>query len=163
MNPPLHLVVAVAQDGCIGRAGALPWRLPEDMKHFKALTIGHAILMGRKTFESIGRPLPHRTSIVITSRPSDQFPPEVIAVKTLEEAIARARTIDDAPRVIGGGEVYEAAMPFATHLHVTHVDVTVPDGDTFFPKIDETVFRMVDKRSGETEGVTFIEYRRLPS
>ena len=87
----------------------------------------------------------------------------MIVVGTLKDAIARARTIDDAPRVIGAGEVYEAAMPLATHLHVTHVDVDVPDGDTFFPKIDAAVFRVVDKRAAETEGVTFIEYRRAGS
>lgn len=160
MTDELHVVAAVAKDLCIGKGGALPWRLPEDLKHFKALTVGHAIVMGRKTFDSIGKALPERTSIVISSRDPSTFPPGVIVCASLDDALARARAIDVAPRVIGGGEVYREAMALATHLHITHVDIDVPDGDTYFPPIDPCLFTVRARRHADTPGVVFVEYQR---
>ncbi|NUP06716.1 MAG: dihydrofolate reductase [Polyangiaceae bacterium] len=156
--PELHIVVAVANDLCIGKDGGLPWRVPEDMKHFKAVTIGHAVIMGRKTFESIGKPLALRTNIVVTSRAPETFPEGVVAVGSFLEALERARAADAAPRVIGGGEIYRAAMPLATHLHVTHIDTVVPGGDTYFPTIDPVRFRVRERRTGQSQGVEFVEY-----
>ena len=160
ISPELHLVVAIARGGCIGKDGGLPWRFPEDLKHFKALTVGHAIIMGRKTFESVGKPLPGRTSVVVSSRPVAAFPPGVLVEPTLERALARARDIDVAPRLIGGGEIYRTALPTCTHLHVTELDVDVEGGDTFFPVIDPAVFEEKSRTPGATPGVTFVEYAR---
>jgi len=150
---PLHLVAAVAKDGCIGVRGELPWRLPEDMKHFRALTIGHAIIMGRKTLESIGKALPERRSIVVSRSQATPIAGVEVA-PSLEDAIAL-------PRVIGGAQIYRLAMPLATHLHITHVDQEVVDCDAHFPAIEGTVFAESERRVGQTAGVLFVQYRRV--
>jgi dihydrofolate reductase len=157
---PLHLVAAVAKDGCIGVRGQLPWRLPEDMTHFRALTLGHAIIMGRKTLESIGKALPERRSIVITTRGSTAIAGVEVA-GSLEEALALARQTDPEPRVIGGAQIYRLAMAQATHLHITHVDQEVEGCDAHFPAIDERQFEGAERRLGETHGVLFVQYRRV--
>jgi dihydrofolate reductase len=110
--PPLALIVAVARDGIIGRDGALPWHLPEDLRHFKRLTRGHAIVMGRRTFESIGRPLPERRNLVV-SRTLAAPPPGVELFPSLDAALAAARTTDPEPFVIGGAALYAEALPRA--------------------------------------------------
>lgn len=156
----LHLIAAMSRDRCIGKGGALPWRLPEDLKHFKRLTTGHAIIMGRKTFESIGKALPDRTSIVLSSMPASSFPSGVLVEASFEAAVARAREIDPAPFVVGGGDVYRAALPFVTHLHLTYVDVVVDGCDTHFPKLPEGMFVETSRRAGDTAGVTFVDYVR---
>jgi dihydrofolate reductase len=136
--------VAIAENGVIGRAGGLPWRLSTDLKRFRADTMGSPIIMGRKTFESVGRPLPGRLNIVVT-RNKDWHAEGVESAPSLEEAIglARERAADmPEPReicLIGGGELYAKALPLADTLHVTHVLAAV-DGDTFFPKIDPEVW-----------------------
>ncbi len=127
----LQMIVAASRNGCIGKDGDLPWHIGEDLKRFKRLTQGHAIIMGRKTHESIGRALPKRRNIVITRRAGAAFEGcEVVA--SLEEALERAWTTDPAPFVIGGASIYEAALPLATRIHLTRVDRHV-DGDTFLP------------------------------
>jgi dihydrofolate reductase len=156
---PLHLVAAVGRSGCIGKGGALPWRLPEDLKRFKAITIGHAVIMGRKTHESIGRALPGRRNIVVT-RGTPALPEGVERAPSLEAAIDLARTTDPEPMVIGGGEIYREAMPLATHLHLTRVDLDVEGCDAFFPEVDEAAFQIASSEAGETPGVTFLLYRR---
>ncbi len=160
MLPPLHLVAAVGRDRCIGKAGALPWRVPEDLKRFKALTTGHAVVMGRKTFESIGRPLPNRRNLVVT-RGTPSLPDGVERCASVDEAIALARETDPEPMVIGGGEIYAAALPAATHLHLTTVDVEVEGCDAFFPAFDEAAFRLVSREPAETPGVVFLLYERV--
>lgn len=159
-NPgaPLGIIVGVARGGVIGRGGVLPWHLPEDLRHFKATTTGHAIIMGRRTWASIGRALPGRTSIVVSSGELD-LPPGVIGARDLDAALARARDVDPEPYVIGGARLYEAAMPLATRLSVTEIDLEVPDGDTFFPPIPGD-FREVSRRAGATPGLVFVEYVR---
>ena len=135
MSPPrLTLVVARARDGAIGRGNSLPWHLPEDLRHFKATTMGHPMLMGRRTFESIGRPLPGRRSLVLT-RDAGWSHPGCERVGSLDEAIALC---DGLPElfVVGGGQVYREAMPRADRLVVTEVDVEVEDADAFFPPFD---------------------------
>lgn len=156
----MHLVAAVARDGAIGKEGGLPWRIAEDLRHFKAKTVGHAIIMGRKTWQSIQRALPDRTSIVV-SRSALALPEGVLSASSLEAAIERARSFDPEPRVIGGGEIYRLAMPAATTLHITHLDRLVEGCDVFFPAIDPEVFQVVDRRAGESAGVEFVEYRRV--
>jgi dihydrofolate reductase len=138
----ITIVVAVARNGVIGRAGQLPWRLSSDLKRFKADTMGKPVIMGRKTFESIGKPLPGRRNVVI-SRSTDFAPDGVTVVRSLEAAIAAAR--EDAPvevAVIGGGGVFAEAMAIARRLRVTHVLADV-EGDTFFPEIPSQDWRAI--------------------
>jgi dihydrofolate reductase len=126
----VELVVAVSENDVIGRANQLPWRLSADLRHFKNLTMGHHILMGRKTFESIGRALPGRTNWVL-SRSSDFAPADCKVVRTLQEA--QSATAGDGPlMVIGGAEIYRLCLPQAQRLHLTLVHTTIEDGDTFF-------------------------------
>jgi dihydrofolate reductase len=153
---PLAMIVAVARNGVIGRAGDLPWHISEDLKHFKKTTSGHAIIMGRKTHESIGRALPKRRNIVVT-RSGATFEGCETA-RSLDEAIAIARTSDPCPFIIGGASLYLDALPIATELHLTTIDQDV-EGDTFFPT-DLPEFEEVESRLGETEGVTFRVLRR---
>lgn len=160
--PELVLVAAVARNGVIGVGGGLPWSLPEDMKHFRAVTTGHAIIMGRKTHESIGKPLPNRRNIVVSRDASARFPGCETALD-LAAAIALARTTDPAPCIIGGGMIYEAALPLATDLWLTEIDRDV-EGDAFFPAFAREDFEVVEERAGETPGVRFVHYRlRAPA
>lgn len=134
------MIAAVGRNGAIGSGGALPWRLPSDFAFYKAITMGKPLIMGRKTFESIGRPLPGRTNIVVT-RQKDYAPEGVVVVPSLEAGIEHARTVvarDGVDEIFinGGGELYVQAMPLADRLYITHVDAD-PEGDTFFPAIDE--------------------------
>lgn len=136
MGRKIALVVAMDKNRAIGRGGALPWHLPDDLKRFRALTLGKTVLMGRKTFESIGRPLPQRRNVVLTRDPT--FGGDGLeVVHSLEEALK----LDDELMVIGGGEVYTLFLPLATHLHLTLVDTVVPDADAFFPQWDSTGWR----------------------
>ena len=135
----LALIVAAAENGVIGRDNKLPWHLPEDLGYFKRVTMGKPIVMGRKTYESIGRPLPGRTNIVITRNPEWQAE-GVRALPDLEAALALAEEIaliDGAEElmVIGGAEIYAAALPLAERLYLTRVHADVP-GDAWLPDID---------------------------
>lgn len=155
------LIAAVADNGVIGRDNGLPFRQSSDLKRFKALTIGKPVLMGRKTFESIGRPLPGRTNIVVSRDPG--FAPDgAVVVRDLEAALAAAR--DDARRrgvgeiaVIGGTWIFEQLMPLADRLEITHVHAR-PDGDTHFPPIDAAQWRAVarsDHPAGPQDEASF--------
>ena len=155
---PLALVVAMTPDRVIGKDGGMPWHIPEDLKHFRRVTMGHAIIMGRKTHESIGRPLPKRRNIVITRSRERAFEGCDVA-HSLDEAIALARAGgDDEPRVVGGGAIYTMALPLATKLFLTEVDLDVA-GDTFFPAYDPDSWREVDRREGE--GVVYRTLERV--
>lgn len=135
MAPRVSLIVAMAQNGVIGRGNGLPWKLPEDLRRFKASTMGKPLLMGRKTYESIGRPLPGRLNIVLT-RAADWSAPGVSVVHTVEEALSAAGDAGEL-MVIGGAEIYRLVMPFARRIYLTHVHAEVP-GDTYFPAFDPT-------------------------
>jgi dihydrofolate reductase len=135
-GPPLvSLLVAAAENDVIGRDNALPWHLSDDLKRFKALTLGKPMLMGRKTFESIGKPLPGRTSLVL-SRSKDWTRPGAIRVHSFEEALERAGAVPELV-VIGGAEVYRLALPHARRIYLTRVHAQVA-GDARFPPLDET-------------------------
>ncbi|MBX3264491.1 MAG: dihydrofolate reductase [Labilithrix sp.] len=155
-RPRLALVVAIADGGVIGKDGGLPWRIPEDLQHFKATTMGHAVIMGRKTHASIGRPLAGRRNIVV-SRTADAFDGCELA-RSLEEAVALARTTDEEPRIIGGARLYEEALPLATRVFLTEVHRAV-DGDAFF-HLDRSGWRETSRRAAETEGVEFVTLER---
>lgn len=129
-NAAVELVVAVSENDVIGRANQLPWRLSADLRHFKSVTLGHHILMGRKTYESIGRALPGRTNWVL-SRAADFAPPDCTVVRTLEEARTAVGT-ESPMMVIGGAEIYRLCLPDARRIHLTLVHAQIPDGDTFF-------------------------------
>ncbi len=132
----VSLVVAMARNGVIGRDGKLPWHLPDDLKRFKATTVGRAVIMGRKTFESIGKALPNRQNIVITRRGelATATAQGCDVVASLEEALARVLVRDEC-FVIGGGEIYRAALPRADRILLTQVDADV-EGDVRFPPFD---------------------------
>jgi dihydrofolate reductase len=153
---PLALIVGVARNRGIGLRGALPWHVPEDLKRFKALTMGHAILMGRKTHQSIGRALPGRRNIVIT-RTVTPFPGCELA-SSLEEALKLVEG-DALPFIIGGAQLYAEALPKVTHLFLTQLDRDV-EADTFFPELVASQWREVKREPGTTPGVTFIDLER---
>ena len=140
----IAFVVARDRGGVIGKGGALPWRLPDDLKHVRALTVGKPLIMGRRTYESIGRPLPDRTSIVLTRDPAFHADGVQVA-RTPEEALALA---GDAPETIvfGGADVFRRFLPLADRIYLTEVDADV-GGDTFFPALDTTEWR----ETGRTE------------
>jgi dihydrofolate reductase len=126
----MEFVVAVAENDVIGRRNQLPWRLPADLRHFKALTLGRPVLMGRKTYESIGRALPGRLNIVM-SRSPDFAPSDCTVVATVDEA-RRAAGVAAPIMVIGGAQVYAQTLPYASRIHLTLVHERIEDGDTFF-------------------------------
>lgn len=137
MTPRVTLVVAATDDGVIGKAGGLPWHLPADLAHFKRVTMGHPIVMGRRTYASIGRALPGRLNVVVT-RDRTFAAPGVVVAHSLDEALTAC---GDAPElmVIGGGELYRETLPRATRVHLTRVHAAI-DGDTHFPALDPEVW-----------------------
>ncbi|MGY6553664.1 MAG: type 3 dihydrofolate reductase [Wenzhouxiangella sp.] len=138
-RPSLVLVAALARGRVIGRNGDMPWHLPADLAHFKALTLGHPVLMGRRTYESIGRPLPGRLNIVI-SRGRPELPAGVERAASLADGLALA---PDAEKimVIGGGQIYAEALPMADQLELTLIDAAI-DGDTYFPEFQHENWRL---------------------
>jgi dihydrofolate reductase len=160
-QPLISLIVAMAQNGVIGRDNALPWRLPADLKRFKAFTLGKTVLMGRKTFESIGRPLHGRDNLVLT-RDRRWLAAGVIVVHSVEQALTRAG--DKELVAIGGAQIYRLLMPFARRIYLTHVHADVP-GDTFFPDFDPTQWDDVECRMHPADEehaypVTFVTLER---
>lgn len=154
--PRLAIIVAIADDGVIGHHGTLPWRIAEDLRHFKDTTMGHAVIMGRNTHASIGRPLSGRRNIVV-SRTADKFDGCELA-RSFEQAVEMARRTDREPFVIGGAALYEAALPVATRIFLTEIHRKV-DGDTFF-QLDRAGWRETSRRAAETEGVEFVTLER---
>jgi dihydrofolate reductase len=142
MPAALSLVVAVSENDVIGRDNALPWHLPADLKHFKAVTMGKPIVMGRKTYESIGRPLPGRLNIVISRNRALDLPGVVVA-SSFEEALTQAGDVPEVA-VIGGAELFRSALPLARRIYFTRVHGTF-SGETKFPPLDPTQWREVDR------------------
>jgi dihydrofolate reductase len=161
----ISLVVAHDRRRAIGRAGTMPWHLPDDLRRFKQLTLGKAVLMGRKTAESIGRALPGRRNLVLTRSEAAPYDTQHV-VRSIDEAIALAG--DGELAVIGGGEVYALALPFADRIHLTDVDAIVPDADVYFPPYDASrwtetarVHHAADAR--HAYAFDFVDFeRRLP-
>jgi dihydrofolate reductase len=133
LSPRIALVAALDRNYAIGRAGAMPWHLPDDLKRFKQLTLGKPVLMGRKTALAIGRPLPGRRNLVLTRSMTAPFAEQEI-VPSIPAAIDATRGED--LMVVGGGEVYAFALPFATDLHLTWIDTAAEQADAFFPHFD---------------------------
>ena len=127
----ISLIVAMAENRVIGRGNQMPWHLPADLRHFKSVTLGKPVIMGRKTFESIGRPLPGRRNVVI-SRNLDWCAEGVESVSSLDAAMALVQDADEV-MIIGGGQLYREALPLAQRLYLTHIELPVTDADTWFP------------------------------
>jgi len=159
-GPRLCLIAALASNGVIGAAGHLPWRLPEDLKRFKALTMGHPIIMGRRTWTSIGRALPGRRNIVVT-RQSGFIAPGAEVAASLEAAIGLCGNAPVA-YVIGGAELYAAALPLADALELTEIDAPF-EGDTLFPRFDRSAWREIRREPRRGVGglrFDFVRYER---
>ena len=150
------LLAAVGENGVIGRDGGLPWHLPGDLPHVKRTTLGHVVVMGRRTYDSIGKPLPGRTTIVVT-RDADWAAPGVTACGDIESALRVAGEFDPEVYVLGGAEIYRLAMPYADRLLISEVPQS-PDGDTYFPEIDSQVWGETDR--APREGFDVVTYER---
>ena len=151
MEKKLSAVVAVARGGAIGTGGGLLCHLPADLKHFKAVTMGHTIVMGRKTFESFPKgPLPGRQNVVITRNRHYVAPEGVTVVHSLAEAL-EAATLPGEVMVIGGAQIYEAAMPLVGTLHLTRIDADFPEADTFFPTLDARQWQEIGSEAHEPD------------
>ncbi|WP_394181176.1 dihydrofolate reductase [Marinomonas posidonica] len=158
----LSLIVAMSTNRTIGINNSLPWHLPNDLKYFKQATMGKPIVMGRKTFESIGKPLPGRRNIVIT-RDANFQADGIDVVSSLEQAIALGEDIclvngQEEVMVIGGAQIYELALPRVDRLYITHVDADV-EGDAFFPEVDWPSFTLLAEESFAAEGHNPYDYR----
>jgi dihydrofolate reductase len=139
----LSMIVAVANNGVIGVNNTLPWHLPEDLKRFRALTMGHHIIMGRKTYESLGRLLPGRTTVIVTRNLNYQVDGAVV-VHSLNDAMRFCKQ-DEELFLIGGAQLYQDGLPHVQKLYMTRVDIEV-DGDAFLPEIDWRVWTLVEKK-----------------
>ncbi|MDR9374880.1 MAG: dihydrofolate reductase [Schleiferiaceae bacterium] len=140
----LTMIAALAENRVIGKDNQLIWRFPNDLKRFKKLTLGHHVLMGRKTFESVNRPLPGRTNVVITQQ-KDYQAPGCIVVHTLEEALRKAEN-DPQPFVIGGAKIYELALPYTDSMELTYIHHAYK-GDTYFPEWDPQKWQLTAREA----------------
>lgn len=148
MNRPpfLSAIVAMAQNGVIGDKGGLPWRLPADLRHFRETTMGHAVVMGRRTWESIGRPLAGRRNLVLTRDPAFCPPQGCEAVRSVDELFARLDG-ESETFVIGGAQIYRLLLPWTRRLYVTRIDHEF-EGDAYFPDVDWSQWLLVSRRPG---------------
>jgi dihydrofolate reductase len=153
------MVAAVADNGVIGRDGDIPWRLPEDLRHFRATTTGNTVVMGRRTYDSIGHPLPYRSNIVVT-RQADWAADGVLVAHSVKEAVEMARDLDGDIMVIGGSQVYAAAMPYADVQVLTEVH-QFPEGDTHYPAFSSAEW--VETRREHHDGFDFVWLDRASS
>ena len=159
----MKIIVAKASNNVIGDNNNLIWHLPNDLKHFKNLTTGHPIVMGRKTYESLGRPLPNRTNIIIT-RDISFTDEKVVITHSLEQAIEEAKKVNEDFFIIGGGEIYKQALLDADELYITEVHHDF-DGDTYFPEIDEDYFEETSrinhlKDDKHAYSYSFVSYKK---
>lgn len=160
------IIAAVADNGAIGKDNDLLWHIAEDMKYFRRTTTGNPVVMGYRTFLSIGRPLPKRENIVISTRPWTDVPEGVIVAGSLEEAYSSAEKVrveethGEAKKIfiMGGGETYRKALPTADKLYITHVHTAIEDADTFFPVIDPAIWEVESSTSTATDPETGYTY-----
>lgn len=164
----ISLIAAMGNNRVIGLNNDMPWHLPKDLAHFKKITTGHTIVMGRKTYESIGRPLPNRKNIILTRQASLRFPEEVMTVSSLETVLKwNEENPEEEIFIIGGGNLYKQALPYADRLYITEINEDF-DGDTFFPAFDKLEWDVVDETIGERDinnpyDFKFITYERRNS
>lgn len=154
-KPLISLIAAIGKNRELGRGNELIFKIPEDMKFFREKTRGHAVVMGRKTFESIGKPLPERTNIVISRSADYKVPEGVVKAASIEQALEIAGQYEEEEvMVIGGAQIYRLAMPFADKLYLTLVNAEVPDADAFFPEYVEFK-KTVSQRSSSDGNYSF--------
>ncbi|WP_312825171.1 dihydrofolate reductase [Epilithonimonas sp.] len=139
----ITIIAAIGKNNALGKDNQLLWRLPKDLKHFKSLTENHPVVMGRKTYESIGKALPNRTNIVV-SRKDNWFEENILIVSKLKEALKFAKKINEDFFIIGGGEIYKQTMELADKLEITYVEEDF-EADTFFPKIDLKIWQKTNE------------------
>lgn len=161
------IISAIGRNNELGSKNTLLWNLPIDMKHFKETTTGHPVIMGQKTFESIGRPLPNRRNIVMTNDESYSSD-GVEVVRSIKELLDLCKKENDEEEffVIGGGMIYKQMLEYTNKLYITHVDAVFPEADTFFPEIDERVWQKIyeDKHEADEKNIhdcTFTEYTKI--
>ena len=162
MKPRIGVIAIVARGGAIGRGGDQPFHIKEDFRHFRALTLGKPIVMGRKTFEALpGGALPGRTNIVVT-RNADWSAEGVVTAASLDEALAKGGEVNaEEVMIIGGGEIYRQAMPLATNLYITEVDADVSDADAFFPDVDLSQWNVVSESESQIDPRSNASFRFL--
>jgi dihydrofolate reductase len=140
----LSLIVAIAEDNAIGKHNQLPWHLPEDLKFFKRITMGKPVLMGRKTYQSLGKPLPGRLNIVLSNQTDLSLPDGVLLYNNMQDAITRLQQEQtDEAFIIGGSKVFEDALSYIRYMYLTRVHTTVSDADAFFPSVDYTQWKKI--------------------
>jgi dihydrofolate reductase len=151
----LSLIVAMDQNRCIGKGNDLPWpRLKKDMKHFRRMTKGHAVIMGRKTYDSIGKPLKNRMNIVMTRSNPGESQENLIYVKTPKEALQAAYKVDNEPFIIGGSQIYKILLPMVDIMHITTIE-DIFEGDTYFPEYYDDWETISASNFGDMETVTY--------
>lgn len=161
-NRQVYAIVAAARDGAIGKNGDMIWHLPEDLRHFKKETLGHPVIMGRRTFESLPKgALPGRRNIVVTRNPEFSAP-SVETAGSIENAIALCDS-DEIPFIIGGEQIYRQSFPLLTRIYLTRIDADCEDADTFFPEIDLTEWKIIEESdiAGKDVKFRFITLERL--
>lgn len=156
----LEMIVAVGAGRAIGRSGELPWHAPEDLRHFRATTLGHAVIIGSTTWESIGRTLPGRHLVVVTTR-TFEVPDNVELAASVDEALDVAFDRDDAPIVAGGASIYEQLIDQTRRIHLTEIAVDVPDADTHFPALDPSEWKNSNTKRGSDTRLTFSTLDRV--
>lgn len=154
----LALIWCQSRNGVIGKNGKIPWHFPEDLKRFKDLTKGHAIIMGRKTFESLDKALPYRRNIILSSRKFQA--PDVEVYTSLQEAIKEAHSTDNMPFIIGGSEIYRQTIVVATRLYVSEIDLHL-DGDAKAPDINPNEWVLEKEEESKSPFLTFKEYKKV--
>ncbi len=155
----ITILAAIARNGVIGVDGGLPWHLPDELRLFKEATLGHVLVMGRRTYESVGRPLPGRTTVVVTRQADWQADSEqVVRAGSVPDALEAAALLDDEVFVVGGAQIYAEALTLADRLALTFVDAE-PEGDTLFPDVDWSQWREIGRRPGD--GWTHVTYERV--
>ena len=153
MSDNVSIIVAVAKNGVIGKNNTLPWHLPEDLKRFRALTTGHHIIMGRKTYESLGRLLPGRTTVIVTRNQGYQLEGALVAY-SLEAAMALCKN-DNEAFLIGGAELYQTGIKLANKLYLTEIDLDIA-GDAFFPEFDESEWQEISREAhASAQGLSY--------
>jgi dihydrofolate reductase len=158
-HDPLAMIAALTPSFVIGKDGGIPWRYPEDSKHFKAVTMGHALIMGRATYDSIGKPLPGRRNIVVSRQPELRIP-GVEVTSSLAQAIELARQTDHEPMIGGGGALYAEALPLATRLYLTYLDEE-HEGNVYFPRFDDADWRVFQRVRSEKHPLTYVTLDRV--
>lgn len=163
----ISAIVAMSANHAIGKDNQLPWHLPNDLKFFKKTTLGKPVLMGRKTYESLGKPLPGRLNIVLSRSKNLELPEDVLLYNSLEAAVERLKKDQhEEGFIIGGGKIFEQSMDMLDRLYITQVHTTIPDADAFFPEVDHSHWKLVWEEAHEADekhayAYTFQQHERV--